>query len=487
MNSNQLNYRDDVIEIDLLSLLKRLLIQWRAIISIGILIGVLVGGWQFVKARNTYKTQLAQSKNGTLTLTAGLTDDEVLTVQQAVLQQQKIDELEEYTTKSLLMQVDALNHEEVKLLYSIQTQSGNATNALALYREMLTSSSSAKQIIQEVGIDSDEKYIPSLIQVSDARESSIEGSFIDDNTNVLMKVEFLIPENIDASKVQTSIEGLITRYNPENAGITTKATVTEISAEIITSADIELQNKQQQLGTNLTNLKTAQKTATDSLNDSQKALFEKLTDKTASESEQDQIIDKLQEKVQEPSWSMKYTLIGFLLGIILYIGIYMAYMMLRPQVTDMTMTGSTPQLEQMVLGITKKAWYKLFTYDSLLDSHLYKREGKVEDRSRRALACMKSYAKNPEQGVFQLITVGFDGKDIVAVKTLQKEAEKEGLTLELVESTSKHPEDLIRDASFELPTVLVIASGISRKHDISFIEKMFIGRDAELLGRISLI
>jgi len=485
MNSNQMNYRDDTIEIDLLSLLKRLLIQWRAIISIGILMGVLVGGWQFVKDRNTYKTQLAQSKNGTLTLTAGLTDDEVLTVQQAVLQQQEIDELEEYSTKSLLMQVDALNHEEIKLLYSIQTQSGNATNVLALYREMLTSSSSAKQIIQEVGIDSDEKYIPSLIQVSDARKSSTENTFIDDNTNVLMKVEFLIPENIDASKVQTSIENLITKYNPEDAGITTEATVTEISAEIITSADIGLQNKQQQLETNLTNLKAAQKTTRDSLNDSQKALFEKLTDKTASE--QDQAIDKLQVEVQEPSWSMKYTLIGILLGIILYIGIYMAYMMLRPQVTDITMTGSTPQLEQMVLGITKKAWYKFFTYDSLLDSHLYKREGKVEDRSRRALACMKSYAKNPEQGVFQLVTVGFDGKDIVAVKTLQKEAEKEGLTLELVESTSKHPEDLIRDVSFELPTVLVIASGISRKHDISFIEKMFIGRDAELLGRIGLI
>ncbi len=484
MNSNQTNYRDDTIEIDLLSLLKRLLIQWRAIISIGILMGVLVGGWQFVKDRNTYKTQLAQSKNGTLTLTAGLTDDEVLTVQQAALQQQEIDELEEYSTKSLLMQVDALNHEEIKLLYSIQTQSGNATNVLALYREMLTSSSSAKQIIQDVGIDSDEKYIPSLIQVSDASKSSTESTFIDD-TNVLMKVKFLIPENIDASKVQTSIEGLITRYNPENAGITTNATVTEISAEMITSADIELQNKQQQLETNLTNLKAAQKTTRDSLNDSQKALFEKLTGKTASE--QDQTNDKLQVEVQEPSWSMKHTLIGILLGIILYIGIYMAYMLLRPQVTDITMMGSTPQLEQMVLGSTEKAWYKFFTYDSLLDSHLYKREGKVEDRSRRALACMKSYAKNPEQGVFQLVTVGFDGKDIVAVKTLQKEAEKEGLTLELVESTSKHPEDLIRDASFELPTVLVIASGISRKHDISFIEKMFIGRDAELLGRISLI
>ena len=484
MNSNQTNYRDDTIEIDLLSLLKRLLIQWRAIISIGILMGVLVGGWQFVKDRNTYKTQLAQSKNGTLTLTAGLTDDEVLTVQQAALQQQEIDELEEYSTKSLLMQVDALNHEEIKLLYSIQTQSGNATNVLALYREMLTSSSSAKQIIQDVGIDSDEKYIPSLIQVSDASKSSTESTFIDD-TNVLMKVKFSIPENIDASKVQTSIEGLITRYNPENAGITTNATVTEISAEMITSADIELQNKQQQLETNLTNLKAAQKTTRDSLNDSQKALFEKLTGKTASE--QDQTNDKLQVEVLEPSWSMKHTLIGILLGIILYIGIYMAYMLLRPQVTDITMMGSTPQLEQMVLGSTEKAWYKFFTYDSLLDSHLYKREGKVEDRSRRALACMKSYAKNPEQGVFQLVTVGFDGKDIVAVKTLQKEAEKEGLTLELVESTSKHPEDLIRDASFELPTVLVIASGISRKHDISFIEKMFIGRDAELLGRISLI
>ena len=484
MNSNQTNYRDDTIEIDLLSLLKRLLIQWRAIISIGILMGVLVGGWQFVKDRNTYKTQLAQSKNGTLTLTAGLTDDEVLTVQQAVLQQQEIDELEEYSTKSLLMQVDALNHEEIKLLYSIQTQSGNATNALALYREMLTSSSSAKQIIQDVGIDSDEKYIPSLIQVSDARKYSTESAFIDD-TNVLMMVKFLIPENIDASKVQTSIEGLITRYNPEAAGITTEATVTEISAEIITSADMELQNKQQQLETNLTNLKAAQKTTRDSLNDSQKALFEKLTGKTASE--QEQTNDKLQVEVQEPSWSMKYTLIGTLLGIILYIGIYMAYMLLRPQVTDITMMGSTPQLEQMVLGSTEKAWYKFFTYDSLLDSHLYKREGKVEDRSRRALACMKSYAKNPEQGVFQLVTVGFDGKDIVAVKTLQKEAEKEGLTLELVESTSKHPEDLIRDVSFELPTVLVIASGISRKHDISFIEKMFIGRDTELLGRISLI
>ena len=57
MNSNQTNYRDDTIEIDLLSLLKRLLIQWRATLPIAILMGVLLGEWQSVTVTSTYKTQ----------------------------------------------------------------------------------------------------------------------------------------------------------------------------------------------------------------------------------------------------------------------------------------------------------------------------------------------------------------------------------------------------------------------------------------------
>ena len=79
-------------EIDLVALLKRVCVQWRAILIFSIIIGLLASGIKYAKDMNAYNASLSTQKiSGKEAVeTSGLKQEEIDAVQQAVSQKRQI-------------------------------------------------------------------------------------------------------------------------------------------------------------------------------------------------------------------------------------------------------------------------------------------------------------------------------------------------------------------------------------------------------------
>ena len=198
-NYQQIN--NATIEIDLVALLKKLCVQWRAILIFSIIIGLLASGARYVKDMSAYNASLStQNVSGKEAVeTSGLKQEEIDAVQQAVSQKRQIKVLTTYMTESEYMNLDAMNCRQLSILYYIKADRGlDAADLLAVYNEMLQSDDSVKAIKEAAGVKVPAKYIRELISAYDAK-SSDRGGYTQDSSTDVMKVTFNLPEGADSA------------------------------------------------------------------------------------------------------------------------------------------------------------------------------------------------------------------------------------------------------------------------------------------------
>ncbi len=175
-NYQQIN--NATIEIDLVALLKKLCVQWRAILIFSIIIGLLASGARYVKDMSAYNASLStQNVSGKEAVeTSGLKQEEIDAVQQAVSQKRQIKVLTTYMTESEYMNLDAMNCRQLSILYYIKADRGSdAADLLAVYNEMLQSDDPVKAIKEAAGVKVPAKYIRELISAYDAKSSDRGG------------------------------------------------------------------------------------------------------------------------------------------------------------------------------------------------------------------------------------------------------------------------------------------------------------------------
>ena len=236
---NSQTYQQNTIQIDIVALLKKALIQWRAIIIFAVILGLLVSGLKYIKDLSSYKAALALSKDETssddIIKKSGLTVDEQDAVQLAVSQKKQIESQSEYLSDSLYMNLDPMNLRQLSLLYFIKAKGGSdAADILTVYKEKLLSDSSVEKIRKASGIDTRLKYIRELIDVSDAKYSD-RGTFTKNSSTDVMKVTFYLPDGIDGSAIKKTIDKIISSYDiSDNVA---SGAVSRISADINTVTD----------------------------------------------------------------------------------------------------------------------------------------------------------------------------------------------------------------------------------------------------------
>lgn len=268
-NYQQIN--NATIEIDLVALLKKLCVQWRAILIFSIIIGLLASGARYVKDMSAYNASLStQNVSGKEAVeTSGLKQEEIDAVQQAVSQKRQIKVLTTYMTESEYMNLDAMNCRQLSILYYIKADRGSdAADLLAVYNEMLQSDDSVKAIKEAAGVKVPAKYIRELISAYDAK-SSDRGGYTQDSSTDVMKVTFNLPEGADSKAVEETIEKLIKAYDVTDLGIA-KGKIRKISSEVNTVMNKNMQTDQQNYTNNLSNLKSTYNTAVNSFSDSRK-------------------------------------------------------------------------------------------------------------------------------------------------------------------------------------------------------------------------
>lgn len=486
-------------EIDLVALLKRVCVQWRAILIFSIIIGLLASGIKYAKDVNAYNASLSTQKiSGKEAVeTSGLKHDEIDAVQQAVSQKKQIKALTTYTTESEYMNLDAMNCRQLSILYYIKADKGSdAADLLAVYNEMLQSDDSVKAIKEAVGVKVPAKYIRELISAFDAK-SSDRGSYAQDSSTDVMKVTFNLPEGADSKAVEETIEKLIKAYDVTDLGIA-KGTIRKISSEVNTVMNKNMQTDQQNYTNNLASLKTTYNNAVNSFSDEQKSLLDTLLaenglsdDDTEAGAGNTDVSSSSNDTSAEtataikPSFSKKYFAVGFVIGILLYVFLAVIVEILGKRCSAVAGSNSGFVIGSLFDTAQKK---KNFIFrDRLLEKCLYRNQSDLDSGIDRILTKAQMNSSQEKLAAAELWTVGFDGSSIPSIARLVKDASTKGIALTVKSTPDGKPDDMLTCIKPDQSVILAVQDGTSRKKDAGFLTEMLYTRKADYLGQIELL
>lgn len=486
-------------EIDLVALLKRVCVQWRAILIFSIIIGLLASGIKYAKDVNAYNASLSTQKiSGKEAVeTSGLKHDEIDAVQQAVSQKKQIKALTTYTTESEYMNLDAMNCRQLSILYYIKADKGSdAADLLAVYNEMLQSDDSVKAIKEAVGVKVPAKYIRELISAFDAK-SSDRGSYAQDSSTDVMKVTFNLPEGADSKAVEETIEKLIKAYDVTDLGIA-KGTIRKISSEVNTVMNKNMQTDQQNYTNNLASLKTTYNNAVNSFSDEQKSLLDTLLaenglsdDNTEAGAGNTDVSSSSNDTSAEtataikPSFSKKYFAVGFVIGILLYVFLAVIVEILGKRCSAVAGSNSGFVIGSLFDTAQKK---KNFIFrDRLLEKCLYRNQSDLDSGIDRILTKAQMNSSQEKLAAAELWTVGFDGSSIPSIARLVKDASTKGIALTVKSTPDGKPDDMLTCIKPDQSVILAVQDGTSRKKDAGFLTEMLFTRKADYLGQIELL
>ena len=385
-NYQQIN--NATIEIDLVALLKKLCVQWRAILIFSIIIGLLASGARYVKDMSAYNASLStQNVSGKEAVeTSGLKQEEIDAVQQAVSQKRQIKVLTTYMTESEYMNLDAMNCRQLSILYYIKADRGSdAADLLAVYNEMLQSDDSVKAIKEAAGVKVPAKYIRELISAYDAK-SSDRGGYTQDSSTDVMKITFNLPEGADSKAVEETIDKLIKAYDVTDLGIA-KGKIRKISSEVNTVMNKNMQTDQQNYTNNLSNLKSTYNTAVNSFSDKQKKLLDTLLEENGLSDDNTEAgagnTDVSSSSNDTSSFSKKYFAVGFVIGILLYVFLAVIVEILGKRCSAVAGSNSVFVIGSLFDTAQKK---KNFIFrDRLLEKCLYRNQSDLDSGIDRIL------------------------------------------------------------------------------------------------------
>lgn len=510
---NNQSYKQNIVEIDLLSLLKKAMIQWRAILVFALILGLAAGGIKYRKDIVAYRTALRLSRTETssddIIEHSHLSVDDQDAVQLAVSQKKQIESQSAYLADSYYMNLDPMNLKQLSLLYFIRADKGSdASDLLTLYKEMLLSDKAVKRIQKASGLNTSPKYIRELIDVSDAKSSERKTNDAVPSTD-MMKVTFYLPAKADASTIENSIEDLISSYDTKDLG-TSSGSIKRVSADTNTVSDLDMQTTQTNYTSDLNNLKSAYQTATDAFSDEQKTLFEKLLrennlyDKTTStrlkESSERQKKEKEESgkenddsskeegkavRIQVPSFSEKFFAIGFLLGVLLYVFALAIFGMMGSRCSSIATSCAISHLGTLIDAAKKRGSF-LFC-DRFLMKALYKNEADIDDMTERILTMAMMNSSRDQISEAELWTVGFSAESTPVIDTLVHAASERGIHLSLRSTQDGKPDNMLRFITPEKSVILAVADGTSRKKDLSLLSEMLITRKADYLGMVEIV
>lgn len=486
-------------EIDLVALLKRVCVQWRAILIFSIIIGLLASGIKYAKDVNAYNASLSTQKiSGKEAVeNSGLKQDEIDAVQQAVSQKKQIKALTTYTTESEYMNLDAMNCRQLSILYYIKADKGSdAADLLAVYNEMLQSDDSVKAIKEAVGVKVPAKYIRELISAFDAK-SSDRGSYAQDSSTDVMKVTFNLPEGADSKAVEETIEKLIKAYDVTDLGIA-KGTIRKISSEVNTVMNKNMQTDQQNYTNNLASLKTTYNNAVNSFSDDQKSLLDTLLaenglsdDDTEAGAGNTDVSSSSNDTSAEtataikPSFSKKYFAVGFVIGILLYVFLAVIVGILGKRCSAVAGSNSGFVIGSLFDTAQKK---KNFIFrDRLLEKCLYRNQSDLDSGIDRILTKAQMNSSQEKLAAAELWTVGFDGSSIPSIARLVKDASTKGIALTVKSTPDGKPDDMLTCIKPDQSVILAVQDGTSHKKDAGFLTEMLFTRKADYLGQIELL
>lgn len=308
-NGNGWN-RSEEREISLLELFWKILYSWRFIVICAVIFAVILGGYSYVKSRQSVQNIKNQANLSEEDMEESLSPEEKEAVRQAKSVQQRIEEKEKYLEESILMNLDAYHQNRKMLQYYVDTNytwSLNSENEEDYAKELIDAYATyvdtqgiLEDLKKEVKWEEEDAYIGELIAVYDIQEEkSSQNTF---SVYVTGKDEEMVQALSDA------VETAIAEYRSllsEKIGSHELVLVDSHEGEFVNE---ELAVQQENLNSSISDLKTQRDTLTSEFSEAQEKVLYGIQKENDGQSQDVQL---------KAGFSKKYILLGFVAGIFL--------------------------------------------------------------------------------------------------------------------------------------------------------------------------
>ncbi len=482
---NQNCYQEEV-EIDLIQFCKRLLVQWRAVVAVALIFGLLVMAGKYVKDDRAYRASAEASEAAEATIEdveASLTAEEIDAVKLAVATQQQIDAKEAYLKDSILMNMDASKCKAVTVQYLIKTDATvDAADVSYLYQSCVKSDESLNSFGKEIGLDADASYIRELFN------DNLTTYVKDDSQTAFLELTVYTPEDVDEENVATALKHAIENCDDVNSAFHYTLTFVRSTIDAPSVSVVQtMQSNQLNAKSDLSSWKTNQKTTVDAFSDAQKQLYQMNISDTEDEEASDDA-NEADEMLSTPaSLSAKFFVVGAFLGIVLYAGLFFVYIILNSRAVELDVAGVTTM---PCLGLVKadqtqnNGFLSFFTCDQLIYNLLYKEQVDRLSKSENIIGQMKVYAGGDKSDRFCVLQPDLETEDSSAMQALKEKASSLGVDIEVVAIDVSDVSDTVSKLDATVPTVVSIYESKTKKKDVYALYEILKNQKVKVLGEL---
>ena len=375
---NKYNNTTSEVEIDLIDLMWKLLMQWKAILIACIFMALLVPGAKYMKDSNVYKA--AVEEKAKLEAEASRPADERIEealaplnendrgAVQLLLQQEDMVALQQdYLNNSIGLNVDPTSQRTLTIIYLIK--SGDSTNMQTImdtYGTCIHRKEYITKLREIIDPDSKEEFIDELISTY---ASDVPDSYA---TSAIFTVQVILPEDVNADELVSYFDSVMKNLHKEIAAEVGDHTVKIENVEDGHIYNNDLVSRRTDIINTIQDLNNRIKSAKDGFTEEQKAAITAIEAIKNPDSAVSAAISASADETEElvaPSFSIKYALLGFVLGAVLYAGVYMVLLILKRVIssasTVQTFTN-TRLLGEVYSASERKGIRKLLTSVAVL-------------------------------------------------------------------------------------------------------------------------
>lgn len=464
MNNN------DVVEIDLIMIMKKLLLQWKAILIVAIIFGIVGMNVQYAKAVSEAK--LAEQE---VDIESLLTEDEIDAVETAVSLNQKITDLETYISSSLLMSVDPLDYEQVSTVITIHASAGtDARDIAALYVAEIQSNEFVEKLIDGMNRKTTVSYVNNIMTVYHEKyESSVDTSIA--NTDQV-KLSIIVPKGWNGDKLSEIVQSAAEEVEISNYANQYTASLDYM--DVNENSSFELQQKQKSITDSVSTLKSQLSTDTSAFSDNQTKLYE---EKTAVESEEEDTGDT--ESVEAPQRSKKYFVVGAVFGILFYACIY-GCMVMFGNATSSELVSGANVLATIYKPRDKKKFLAVVFDDKFLKRLLFKKESDIDAKMQQVAQNLEIAMKSRENKEVYIVGSQFAAGELKAILDQKLDSVKLNFVeVEDEESISA----FVKEVKAEDAYLIVLEDGMTSKEDAMKLQSIASTGEIQNMGQIVVI
>ncbi len=460
----------DIVEIDFLMMIKKLLLQWKAIVIVALAMGLLVMNVQYIKAKSVAQTEAVNVEET-------LTEDEIEAVDVAVSLNQKISEWETYISDSPYMSIDSLDYNQLSMVLTIHADAGtDARDITSLYINEMNSNDFAEKIIEGMNKKTKASYFSSLLNVSSSKEDSSLNTNVE-NTDQL-KVNIIVPDGWSQDQFIEVVQSAAEEIEIDNYDglYTTSLDYIDINK----NSSFEVQQYQKSITDSVSTMKSQLETSTSAFSDGQNELYNKLiSDDSESATDSDNTTES--ETVVTLQLSAKYFVLGFLMGAFLYVVAYGSIVCFSKK----TYADIHDDMLVSVLCLSEKSGIRRVLFDDrFLKKILFKNEMDIESEMQAIRQKMQIAVKGQaERKVYVLISSGV----LATIHNQLTEALK-NVNADVCTVDSKGDiTAFINTVHMEDAYLIVTEDGVTRREDIAVLRSVSAGNDIQYLGQIAVL